>query len=82
MTENQTNEMFRLMNNMIQGLESLRTEFDANREETKQNFTDVKTELRFMNRKFEVYSDDMVEIRARMIDVEKRVDVLEDKDAA
>ena len=96
MTENQINEIFRLMNKTItkiDGLEvkvgGLETRFDEAeqrnekfRQETNQNFIEIKQELRFMNRKTEVLIDDLMQTKFRVKDVEKRVDYLEQKDAA
>ncbi len=96
MTENQTNEMFRLMNNAIKKIDGLGTKVDGLetrfeeaelknekfRQETNQNFSDLKQELRFMNRKTEVLIDDLMQTKFRVKDVEKRVDDLEQRDAA
>ena len=53
-----------------------------NFERVEQNFVDVKSELRFMNRKSAVLANDVVEVRASINDVENRVDELKRKDAA
>ncbi len=96
MTENQTNEMFRLLTTAITKIESLETrviglenKFDESeeknekfRQETKQNFEEVNQKLRFMNTRTEVLVDDLMQYKMRVKDVEKRVDILEQKDAA
>ncbi len=96
MTENQISEMFRLMSNTIKKIDGLETRFDGLetrfdeaeqknekfRQETNQNFSEIKQELRFINRKTEVLIDDLMQTKFRVKDVEKRVDDLEQKDAA
>ncbi len=117
MTENQINEIFRLMNKAItkidgleikvdgleikidgletrfDGLETrfdgLETKFDEAekrnenfRQETKQSFDEINQKLRFMNTRAEVLIDDLMQNKIRVKDVEKRVDILEQKDAA
>ena len=89
MTENQINEIFRLMNKTITKIDGLETKFDeaeekneSFRQETKQNFDEVNQRLRFMNTRAEVLIDDLMQTKMRVKDVEKRVDFLEQKDAA
>lgn len=96
MTENQINEIFRLMNTTIKKIDGLETKVDgletkfdeaeekneSFRQETKQNFDEVNQRLRFMNTRAEVLIDDLMQTKMRVKDVEKRVDFLEQKDAA
>lgn len=96
MTENQTNEIFRLMTTAITKIDGLETKIDGLetkfdeaeekneefRQETKQNFEEVNQKLRFMNTRTEVLIDDLIQNKIRIKDVEKRVDILEQKDAA
>ena len=96
MTENQINEMFRLMTTTIKKLDNvenrlgnLEGRFDGLEEnlnefkqETKQSFTEVKQELRFMNRKVDVQMEDLMQSKYKVRDVEERVKILEEKDVA
>ena len=52
------------------------------RQETKENFDEVNQKLRFMNTRTEVMLEDLMQNKMRIKDVEKRVDILEQKDAA
>lgn len=89
MTENQTNEIIRLLNTAIQKVDGLddkvnglQNEFNEFRDETRQNFDYLKNEMRFTARKTDVLADDVLGVRSKVKDVEKRVEQLEQKDAA
>lgn len=96
MTENQINEMFKLMTTAVTklneydarferletGQDELRRDFSQFREETNQNFVEVKKELRQMNRKVNTLNQDMFEMRNDIKDLDERVEVLEEKEAA
>lgn len=65
-----------------EGQEKLRKDFDEFRAETKANFTEVKRELKLMNRKVNILTEDVVEVRAETEDLIVRVEKIEERRTA
>ena len=77
------------VNEIKQGQDELRREFNEFRDETQQNFVEVKQELKHQNHKIELVTQDSMEnravtkdIREWMVGIESRVEKLEEKRAA
>ena len=65
-----------------QGQEAQGRKLDGFIEETRQNFVEVKNELRQTNRKVNRMAQDVMEVRAPINDLEDRIEILEEKQAA
>lgn len=76
------NEMLQRQDNLQQGQDELRGEFDAFRKETRQEFVEVKAELKKIGRQKEILTLDVMEARGEVREAMKRMDALEDKLAA
>ena len=88
MTDNQFEQLFGMMTKTVLSTQELNEKsgkleqkFDEFRDETRQSFVEVKKELRQMNRKVNVLTQDVFEVRTENKDLEDRIEVLEEKAA-
>ena len=90
MSTDRTTEILNLLSALSRGIGAFRAEVNARFDrldnrvdnletEMRAGFEKVHTDMRLMNRKFDEFAGDMMDLRGRQRDLEKRTEVLERK---